>query len=99
MRLFPRLLAALVVTLAMPGIAAAAPPTDAGAPAPGTTPTGFDAIRRIDANQVNMWVTNFGSYAFDPNTGNAGFIYPRGTNKTAIYAAGLWLGGLQAAQT
>src|SRR5712664_462278 len=51
-----------------------------------------DVARRIDINNINMWVTNFGSYAYDLSTGNAGLEFPRGSGNTACFAAGLWLG-------
>lgn len=52
----------------------------------------IDNDRRIDVNTINMWVTNHGSFAYDLNTGNSGLVYPRGTDKTAVFASGLWLG-------
>ena len=52
----------------------------------------LDQQRRIDVNSINMFVTNFGSWAYDLGTGNSGLIYPKGTNKTAIFAAGPYLG-------
>jgi hypothetical protein len=39
-----------------------------------------------------MWVTNYGSFAWDILTGNSGLVYPKGTTKTAVFASGLWLG-------
>ncbi len=51
-----------------------------------------DQDRRIDVNSINMWVTNYGSFAWDIATGNAGLVFPRGTAKTAVFASGLWLG-------
>ena len=56
------------------------------------TPLDFDTESRIDANQVDMFVTNYGSFAWDISTGNSGLIYPKGTTKTALFAAGLWIG-------
>jgi hypothetical protein len=47
----------------------------------------------IDANQIAMIIMNNGTFARDPQTGNTAFFYPRGTDKTAIYAAGLWIAG------
>jgi hypothetical protein len=47
----------------------------------------------IDANQIAMIIMNNGTFARDPQTGNAAFFYPRGTNKSAIYAAGLRIAG------
>ncbi len=50
--------------------------------------------RRIDGNSINMFVTNYGSIARDiQNQGNSGLFFPKGTNKTAVYASGLWIGG------
>src|SRR5258706_12951590 len=53
---------------------------------------GNDSDRRIDINNLNMWVTNYGSFAWDILTGNSGLVYPKGTTKTAVFASGLWLG-------
>ncbi len=47
----------------------------------------------IDANQIAMIIMNNGTFARDPKTGNAALFYPRGTDKTAIYAAGLRIAG------
>jgi len=47
----------------------------------------------IDANQIAMMVMNNGTFARDPITGSAACYYPKGTDKTAIYAAGLWIAG------
>mgnify|MGYP001606574033 CR=1 FL=1 len=57
----------------------------------------LDNQRRIDVNNVNMFVTNFGSFAWDLSTGNSGLMYPKGTNKTAVFASGLWLGAVDSA--
>src|SRR5258706_2256869 len=45
---------------------------------------GNDQDRRIDINNLNMWVTNFGSYAWDIATGNARLVYPRGSLNTGM---------------
>lgn len=47
----------------------------------------------LDANQIAMIIMNNGTFTRDPKTGNAAFIYPRGTNKTAIYNSGIWIAG------
>jgi hypothetical protein len=50
--------------------------------------------RRIDVNNINMFVTNVGSFANDfQNRNNPGFFFPKGTNKTAVYESGIWIGG------
>ncbi len=59
----------------------------------------YDNAGRADANTVDMFVSNHGSYAFDISTGNAGLIYPKGTQNTAVFAAGLWVGGKVNGQT
>lgn len=49
----------------------------------------------LDANALEMFVYNDGNFAYD-NIGvkdkTDGLYYPRGTKKTVIYSAGLWLG-------
>jgi hypothetical protein len=57
--------------------------------AAGTT---LDNSTHMDLGNIDMFVTNHGSLAYDLTTENAGFIYPKGGTYTAIYAAGLWLG-------
>jgi len=60
------------------------------------SPSNIDYQTYIDVNQLLMFVTNQGSFAYD-NVGTLGKVdglyYPRGTNLTALYAAGIWLGG------
>jgi hypothetical protein len=89
-----RLRLLLVATLLFPCSAAAVS---------NSRPTTFDAVRRIDVNLVNMWVTNYGSFAWDITTGNAGLIYPHGptaqVEQWAVYASGLWLAGKRGGQT
>jgi len=58
----------------------------------------IDIGQVIDANAIRMFVTNTGSFAFDKSTGNAGLEFPRGTGNTAVFASGLWLGGLVGGQ-
>jgi hypothetical protein len=90
------LIGAAMVLLLWP--APARPAAPRAARAPGASPEAVNRVetldipRRIDVNNINMWVTNFGSFAWDLSTSNAGLIFPRGTNKTAVYASGLWLG-------
>ncbi len=58
-----------------------------------------DNSQLIDINQIAMYVTNTGSFAWDKTTGNAGLEYPKGTAKTAVFAAGLWMAGRVGGQT
>ncbi|MBI5476054.1 MAG: hypothetical protein HY964_04880 [Ignavibacteriales bacterium] len=48
----------------------------------------------FDANNISTYIRNNGSFNRDPGTGNSGFEWPKGTGNTAIYASGIWLGGL-----
>ena len=54
------------------------------------------SLVRIDANNLGMWVTNEGSYAWNLNTGAGGLEYPVGSDSAAWFAAGSWLGALDA---
>lgn len=54
----------------------------------------IDNSTRADANYVDMFVTNHGALAYDLINGASGLIFPRGTGRTAVYAAGLWMGAL-----
>ncbi len=47
----------------------------------------------FDANQIGLWFVNNGNFCRDPITGNAGFEYPIGSGKFAVYVAALWLAG------
>ena len=51
----------------------------------------IDRAVYVDANRVNMLVSNIGSFAFDGT--NAALEFPKGSGKTAVFAGGLWLGG------
>ncbi|MGE5175926.1 MAG: PKD domain-containing protein [Hyphomicrobiales bacterium] len=87
-----------VACLAAPSGAASAAPGGAGmtvgrSGGPSRAPAIFDNNDHMDVNNLDMFVTNHGSFGYNLLTGNAGLIYPRGTTKTAIFAAGLWIGG------
>lgn len=53
-----------------------------------------DASQRIDINSISMVVKNTGSFAYDTENGAAGLEFPKGTGKTAVFAAGLWMGAI-----
>jgi len=92
----------LVVTAALlwgAGLADAARPAR-GARAParvaraGRVQT-IDTDRRIDVNNLNMFVANNGAFGYDLGGNyNGGLFYPNHTANTAIYAAGLWIGAV-----
>jgi hypothetical protein len=58
------------------------------------SPFVIDNDMRIDANLIDMFVTNHGSFAWDLTTGDPGLTYPKGTDKQAVFASGLWVGAL-----
>jgi hypothetical protein len=61
---------------------------------------GVDNTTKIDINNISMFVTNTGSFALDkPDNFVAGLEFPKGTGKTAVYAAGMWLGARVSGQT
>ena len=89
-------LATLVLFVAAPDVLGA---PRAGVPAPPRkgakvrrAATIIDNNDRMDANNLDMVVTNHGSISYDLETGNAGLIYPKGGTSTAVFAAGLWIG-------
>lgn len=55
----------------------------------------FDKDTRLDVNNLEMFVYNDGNFAYDYETilgKTDGLYFPRGTKKTVIYAAGIWVG-------
>ncbi|MBM3285838.1 MAG: hypothetical protein FJY88_00585 [Candidatus Eisenbacteria bacterium] len=57
-------------------------------------PLVVDNDTRIDVNNIDMFVTNSGGFGRDLESqgGPSGTFFPRGTNKAAVYACGLWFG-------
>lgn len=51
-----------------------------------------DSARRIDANRINMFAWNSGQLAWDPRSFGGGLFFPKGTDRSVIFASGLWLG-------
>ncbi|HMS65198.1 MAG TPA: hypothetical protein PKD83_08090, partial [Ignavibacteria bacterium] len=47
---------------------------------------------QLQANQINTWFRNNGSFNRNPATDNSGFEWPKGSAKFARYASGLWIG-------
>ena len=83
----------LVISTAVPGTAsnARSTSTSSGRP-PQRAPAIIDNTTRMDRNNLDMVVTNHGSFAYDLITSNAGLVYPKGTTNTVVFAAGPWLG-------
>lgn len=58
-------------------------------------PAATDVRSYIGVNNLQMVVSNIGSFAFDPSAlfgKNDGLYFPRGTNRSVVFASGLWLG-------
>lgn len=51
-----------------------------------------DLAQKIDANNLQMALTNEGSFAFDAISLGPGLFYPKGTVASVVFAGGLWLG-------
>lgn len=51
-------------------------------------------FKSLDGNRVNTTVGSDGPFVDGRKTGQAGLEWPKGSGKTAIYSAGLWLGGI-----
>jgi hypothetical protein len=104
MRRYTRMLAlaALAVVVGAGSVAAATPKKGRAGKSSVSRPNRIattDISRRIDVNQINMFVTNLGSSAFDLSAGDAGLFYPRGTNSSAVFASGMWLGATVSGET
>jgi len=76
------------------GVGAAATPTGAKRRTRPARTNPEDSSQRIDINNISMVVKNTGSFAYDTQNGAAGLEFPKGTGKTAVFAAGLWMGAL-----
>jgi len=49
--------------------------------------------KKLDANNINTWFRNIGSFNYDPfNQNNPGFEWPKGSGKFARFASGIWIG-------
>ncbi|HTK32127.1 MAG TPA: T9SS type A sorting domain-containing protein [Candidatus Saccharimonadaceae bacterium] len=59
----------------------------------------FDYSGVIDVNDISMFVTNTGCLANNRPIGTAGLEFPKGSGKTAVYTAGLWLAARVDGQT
>jgi hypothetical protein len=79
---------ALVLVAALAGGVGA----EAGRARVDARPSKIDNTTRCDANNLDFIVTNHGSLMLDLVNGTSGLTYPKGTSKTSVFAAGLWLG-------
>jgi hypothetical protein len=89
-----RITLAVALTACLAGIAMAAPIKKGKSRSARSNRTQITDLQRIDINNINMVVKNTGSFAYDTESGGAGLEFPKGTGKTAVFAAGLWMGAL-----
>ena len=75
------------------GLMSVTPVLAAGPPMSGISavPQIVDNETLFDVNNLEMFVTNHGSFGWDLVTGDPGTEFPRGTDKTVIFASGLWI--------
>ena len=97
MRTLGRVVGVALVVLALLAPEAIAAPPKAGPgyvrrPPAHRSTAATDNAGRMDANNLDMFVTNHGSFAWDLSTSEPGLRYPKGTTKTALFAAGIWVG-------
>jgi hypothetical protein len=52
-----------------------------------------DSVRRIDVNRINMFAWNTGQLGVDPRPFDSGLFFPKGTDRSVVFASGPWLGG------
>jgi len=97
-RAFAGALAASFVVLLAASLGASRLEAAVRQPSP-NQPQDIDVSTVIDVNDIRMFVTNTGSLADDRTTGSAGFEFPKGSGKTAVYEAGLWLAARVVGQT
>jgi len=89
-----RFISLVLLLLLSASVVAAATPTGAKRRARPARTNPVDATQRIDINNISMVVKNTGSFAYDTPNNAAGLEFPKGTGKTAVFAAGLWMGAL-----
>lgn len=82
--------AAVLLFLAQPLYSAENPRRDRQKLAKGT----IFQWKQLDGNRINCTVASDGPYADNRKSGQAGLEWPKGSGKTPIFTAGIWLGGV-----
>jgi hypothetical protein len=54
------------------------------------------SFRQLDGNQINCTISDEAEYCDSRRTSASGLEWPRGSGKTAIFTAGIWLAGIKA---
>src|SRR5439155_805596 len=95
--------ALVLLALLAPEAIAAAPKSGAGnvrrPPTIRRSAAATDNSGRVDANNLDMFLTNHGSFGWDLSTSEPGLRYPKGTTKTALFAGGTKPLGLEIQQS
>jgi hypothetical protein len=76
----------LMLAALSPGLASPARPLHA------TRATDVDTTRRLDINELTMFVANDGILGFDRTELGGGLFFPRGASTSVLFASGLWIG-------
>ena len=84
-------LLALAMWLARSAQGALPPGTRPERPRVQAAPRIYDATPRMDVNNLDLPTTNYGVVALAPP--NFGLIYPKGSGLSALFDAGIWIGG------
>ena len=50
--------------------------------------------KQLDVNRINCTISSDGPYADYRKTFQAGMEWPKGSGKTCVFSAGIWIGGL-----
>ena len=85
---------AIIILMALSISSSAAPVGEQQSQRPAGIQFIIDNDTHIDINSLDMIVTNHGSFAFNQSTGQAGLIYPRGSDRAVVFASGLWVGAV-----
>jgi hypothetical protein len=83
------------LSFAFCALLAYAPAATAALPVRHASPTSaqqVDFAQTIDANTLQMALTNEGSFAFNALALGPGLFFPKGTSASVVFAGGLWLG-------
>ncbi len=48
--------------------------------------------KKFEVNNISMYVLNNGILAANPQKGEAGIEWPKGSGKRVLYASGIWIG-------
>jgi hypothetical protein len=85
----PKLVAAVCALALAPAASHAAAPLSKALPRTDV----IDVYRRLDANRLDLFISNIGAIGYDLSAGNSGLYFPRFEGKSILFASGLWACG------